>query len=490
MRKGTFSVKKAGTNSAAHNSRENAPKYLIGLSPGTQNFYKLFQNDNDFILEAKQLYRNRVGQEMQKAYTISKGKNAGKKVAAQEDNLIQETVLTLQNHQDENDVYSLFEKLKKKYGGHEILEVSVHRDEGHFLKDGIAYYLTKNIIKKDDEYFIKSNPDLKEFDKKVNIQDFEKIYNYHAHVKFSMFDKQLGKTATMQKKDMSERIKFVSDDLGLLFAPEKETSRIKKNVNQVKNEHHAKATQKTKDNYNFREMQKKITSLENASVEDKKELHKLNSQVKNDKATIKELQSKISEYKNSNKSYVKAFREILPKAKSSDEVVEHVKTLKNELQDTKKVLNEELVPKELKTDSTQDMDALKAENKQLKNDIADDFEKSNNFAKEVLELEKVDTRKEYAGSSIIEFFVKKYHEMRAFIKDLITKNEDLEVENRELKEENTSLKIKIITLKSDIELGETSTLEDIANQLNVDEIIDTGLEKPEYKLNSIPKLRQ
>ncbi len=56
-----------------------------------------------------------------------------------------------------------------------------------------------------------------------------------------MFDRETGKSARMQKKDMSERIKFVSDELGLLFAPDQETSRIKKSVNLVKDEHLARA---------------------------------------------------------------------------------------------------------------------------------------------------------------------------------------------------------------------------------------------------------
>ena len=134
MRKGTFSVKKAGSNSAAHNSRENAPKYLIGLESNSENYYELIQSDKDFILEAQQIYKDKIGQSMQKK---------------QIPNLVQETVLTLQKNQDENSVKDLFQKLKNKYGGHELLEVSVHRDEGHFEKDGIAYYPTKNILKKD-----------------------------------------------------------------------------------------------------------------------------------------------------------------------------------------------------------------------------------------------------------------------------------------------------------------------------------------------------
>ena len=229
MRKGTFSVQTANPNSAKHNSRELAPKYLIDTS--AKNYYELLKKDDDFILEAQAIYKEKIKQTMQKK---------------QVENLIQETVLTLQPNQDEKDVKDLFKKLNQKYGGHELLEVAIHRDEGYFLKDDIAYYPTKNILNKNGDWYVCSDNSIKkpkqdDFDRIVNIDEFEKVYNYHAHAKFSMFDRETGKTARMQKKDMSERIKFVSDELGLLFAPDKETSRIKKSVNLVKDEHLARA---------------------------------------------------------------------------------------------------------------------------------------------------------------------------------------------------------------------------------------------------------
>lgn len=375
MRKGTFSVQKTHSNSAAHNSREQAPKYLIGLEKNTQNYYELIQKDDDFILQAQQIYKDKIGQKMQKK---------------QIPNLIQETVLTLKKNQDENDVKKLFKKLHEKFGGHELLEVSVHRDEGYFEKNGIAYYLTKNIIKKNNEYFIKSTPDAKEFDKKININDFTKVYNYHAHAKFSMFDKSLGKTARMQKKDMSNRIKFVSEELGLEFAPEKKTSRIKKAVHQIKDEHYTKAKVQEKLQYNFREYQKRITALQEIDKEQKKQLHKLNSQVKNNKATIEKLESFI-----------------------------------NELQAQNKQKDEQILKLKEKINSTQDMSDLKAYTERELN----------------IKIKKTPTISQYFN-----FFIKK-------IKDLSSKITNLVTENRELQEKNSDLKIKIINLETDIEVN-------------------------------------
>ena len=121
MRKGTFSVQKANSNSAKHNSRELAPKYLIDTS--AKNYYELITPDNEFKNIAQNIYKEKIKQTMQKK---------------QVENLIQETVLTLQPNQDEKDVKDLFKKLNQKYGGHELLEIAIHRDEGYFLKDEIA----------------------------------------------------------------------------------------------------------------------------------------------------------------------------------------------------------------------------------------------------------------------------------------------------------------------------------------------------------------
>ena len=301
MRKGTFSVKKANSNSSKHNSRENAPKYLIGLEFETSNYYELINSDDNFIIEAQNIYKNKIKQSMQKS---------------QVDNLIQETVLTLKPEQNENDVKDLFSKLHKKYGGHEILELSVHRDEGHFVKDEIAYYPTKNILNKNGDWYICSDlniekPKENDFDKKVNIEDYKKVYNYHAHVKFSMFDRELGKSARMQKKDMSERIKFVSDELGLIFSPGID-SRITKSVSQIKDEHlvkaQATAKEQAKSNATIQELKKANAELKaelqtaKAKRPEHAQLEQLNKELtiklKNKDLTIEEMNTKFEELKN------------------------------------------------------------------------------------------------------------------------------------------------------------------------------------------------
>lgn len=233
MRKGTFSVENAKTHSSKHNSRELLPKYLIDNSK--ENYYELIISDDKFIAQAQKRYKEIVKQNMQK-----------KQIPA----LIKETVLTIHEHQNENDIKSLFKKLNEEFGGHHLTELSIHRDEGYFFKDDIAYYPTKNILNKNGNWYICSNTDItkpkkEDFDTKVNINDFEKVFNYHAHAKFSMFDMNTGKTARMHKSQMSKRIKLVSDYLGLDYNPSVDRF-VKKSVNQIKDEHLAIAREKEK----------------------------------------------------------------------------------------------------------------------------------------------------------------------------------------------------------------------------------------------------
>lgn len=292
MRKGTFSVQSASVHSSKHNSREEAPRYLIGLESGKSNYYELIVEDEEFVENAKLKYKECVKQNMQKK---------------QIPGLIKETILTLQEYQNENDVKALFEELNKKYGGHFLTEVSVHRDEGHFVRNDIAYYPTKNILNKENDWYICSDIDIKkpkkdDFDIKVDINEFQKVYNYHAHAKFSMFDMNTGKTARIDKKAMSSRIKFISDYLGLEYGPGKDRY-VTKSVNQIKDEHLAASNEKIRELAKQKDLKLQIAKIreelqkEKATRKDYAALEELNRSLKkkisNKQITIDEMQNEI-----------------------------------------------------------------------------------------------------------------------------------------------------------------------------------------------------
>jgi len=262
-RKASFSVEISSRNSSQHNNRTNSPKYLIGLEENTQNYYtKLngYKDDSQFTQIKAQQYQKVFGQKMQQK---------------QKDSMIKEAVISLEKYHDEKDILLLFKVLGEIYGGHIPLEIAIHKDEGHFLKDGIPYYPTKHIIKKGNTWFTLGddyNVDygdrklpIEFFDTKVDISTFEKIYNYHAHVKFTMIN-MMGntptfhqdenqkpqsnhneiteqdklRTAKMTKKMMQTRLKVVANQLNMHYAPNLKTSRIKKSIGQAKEDHEAK----------------------------------------------------------------------------------------------------------------------------------------------------------------------------------------------------------------------------------------------------------
>lgn len=292
-RSATFSVTAAGSHSSAHNSREEKPKYLIGTSLGSENVYDLRHSDADFLALAEAKYKETTGQKMQQK---------------QKDALIKETVLSLEAHHAAADVQKVFDELAVKYGGHYITELSIHRDEGHFEdENGITYYPTKDILQKEDGWYIvplaesinhapEYRPKAEEFSEKVDIDKFKPVHNVHAHVKFSMFDLDTGKTGRMQHKDLNDRIRTAARVLKLEYNPEKKNDK-RVTVADTKAQHKAVRNEKVRNflehghtleaknreaeqlRYNFREMQKQISALEALNAEQKKELHRLNTEI-------------------------------------------------------------------------------------------------------------------------------------------------------------------------------------------------------------------
>jgi hypothetical protein len=238
----TFSVLKASAHSSAHNSREDNPEYLIGTKEGAENSYDLRHSDSDFLELAKVKYQEGTGQKMQQK---------------QIDALIKETVLSLEDHHTEADVQKVFDTLNEKYGGHYITELSIHKDEGHFEdKNGVTYYPTKDILQKEDGWYIvplaqslEMKPSYKpkehEFSEKVDINDFKPMHNIHAHVKFSMFDLNTGKTGRMKHNELNDRIKTAAKVLGLEYNPEK-GSKKRTPVDQIKTQYKAVRNEKIK----------------------------------------------------------------------------------------------------------------------------------------------------------------------------------------------------------------------------------------------------
>ncbi len=176
MRKGSFSVEKVTSFTIDHNTRKSKPRYLIGLE-NRDNIYEEYYTYDDFQELAEKRYQEVVKQKMQKS---------------QKENLFEEAVISLEEHHTIDDVKNLFKELKKEFTGHTLINLAIHNDEGHFEKNGIEYYPTKHILKKDDGWYILDEDNLdqiadlekpknEDFKIKVDINDFKRVYNYHAH---------------------------------------------------------------------------------------------------------------------------------------------------------------------------------------------------------------------------------------------------------------------------------------------------------------------
>jgi len=455
MRKGTFSVQNTNANSSKHNSREIPPKYLIDNS--AKNYYELIINDDEFREKAAAKYKDTFKQNMQKAYT----KKDGTKVLAQKDLLIKETVITLKKEQNENDVKALFEELNKKFGGHHLTEVSIHRDEGHFLKDDIAYYPTKNILNKNGEWYICSNTNIQkpkkdDFDKLVNINDFEKVYNYHAHAKFSNFDMTTAKTAKMNKSQMSERIKFVSKFLGLDYAPSKDRH-ITKSVNQIKDEHLARANVKREELAKVRDLNALAKELRAELKENKAtranyaELEQLNkdlkAEIKNKTLTIDELKLKIDDYKQN-------------KAPQAQESIFNDKSIKNR---DKSVLKQSMSDLSKSFEENIKKEVLEVKKGFLKTEKVE----LNTVNKPISFLKAIKTKFNDTFEKLVELAKKEAY--KYFEKELKAKDATIqELKERNLKLTNTAFtqekKIKSFTKQQEIEI-ESNAMNMIKNSM-------------------------
>lgn len=335
MRKASFSVEKATSNTDAHNTREHPPKYLLGCEEGKENEYIKFYDYDNFRELAETRYVEVNKQKMQQK---------------QKDNMFEEALISMEEHHTKDDIIKLFEALNKKYTGHTLINLAIHRDEGHFLKDGIEYYPAMHILQKDDGWYTLDENDTEilealkdkdfkpkneDFKIKVDINDFTKVYNYHAHAVFSRFDLELGKNARFDKKTMSERYKFVAEEMQMKYAPS-ENRLIKKSIGQHKTD---------------------LSATRNAKLVIKKELENEHQK------EIEQLKSQIQELKNENKN----LKTQNTKLKNANETL---KFDKKELEEQLKKLNAELREKLKENGAVRaDYAQLEALNKELKEEL-------------------------------------------------------------------------------------------------------------------------
>ena len=222
--KSSFHSQTGTKHSLEHMNRKSKVTYLL-VHDSKVNENKSYENIEQFKEQAEKIYKEKIGQKIQ-----PKAK----------ENLIKEAVLNTKPNTTIEDIENTFKNLNKRFSGHHILATSIHRDEGVFidtkydLKDleYTAYNLSWKHINLDKDvtnevidyapnrniFYNQADKNWyfdKQYENKADISEFQQKINYHAHVLYSNFNKDTGKTARLDRNDMRELQTIVADSLGM-----------------------------------------------------------------------------------------------------------------------------------------------------------------------------------------------------------------------------------------------------------------------------------
>jgi uncharacterized membrane-anchored protein YhcB (DUF1043 family) len=168
---------KSGSSPFAHNDRsENEKNYIIGSDDKQRNEFDQHALDaekfyKELRAEAEINYRKKVGQKMQ----IKKGNDHW------------EAVINLKRNHTILDVQKVAQYLEKETG-FTAVQISVHKDEGHFMIDGKKHSPSETIHKdKKGKWFFD-----RAFKEPVDMSKAKKIYNNHAHINFFTLQRKTG----------------------------------------------------------------------------------------------------------------------------------------------------------------------------------------------------------------------------------------------------------------------------------------------------------
>ncbi len=399
---------------------------------------------------------------------------------------IREAVVNLNENHKMEDLINLSQMLENDYQM-KVLHIAIHRDEGHIDKDG-----------------------------KENI-------NYHAHLVFHNYDFDKHITIKRDKEVMRKLQTDVAKTLGMerglensqavrldhrqykraMQEVEVKTKELKKENEVLKEEN-----QELKK-YDFKEMQKKITQLEELNSSQKKELHQLNSQVKNNKAEYDELLKKIDTLTVENKDLKSLTSTLAAESVSNFEEAEKQKEKVKALETQNKSLQEEIKQKPIQSIEVNQIEVLNYS--KAESDLSQDFYsmiekrefKTGLMSKEDFTVvKKIEVGKPNILEVMKAHFKKMYQSMSEKIKSLTFDNSKLRSENTDLKRENLKLTTEINKYKTLSLTGEKkeTALDKIvsnydkmkAKELDLKEILqgskkDLEQEKPKAKEEIKPK---
>ena len=221
----------------------------------------------------------------------------------------------------------MFEDLKAEFGGFEIFDIAVHKDEGYFYntEEELEYRPNADIFynEKDKQFYLN-----KELTNIANMDLFEKRHNYHSHILFTKFDKEKGKNAQLKRADMRKMQTIVAKSLGMQRGEEFSKAK-RQNHWQIKQQADIKRSVK-------KEYQEEINKVLIKQKELKAEIKKLKEELQKQGATRADY-AQLVELNRDLKAKIKA------KKLTREELRESFNKLKEELITDKKEELEKLI---------------------------------------------------------------------------------------------------------------------------------------------------
>ncbi len=278
-----------------------------------------------------------------------------------------------------------------------------------------------------------------------------------------MFDRSLGKSARMNRTQMSERIKFVSNYLGLDYAPGV-NRRVTKSVNQIKDEHLAAANTKRLELAKVKDLKAEVKKLKTEiklTQTNHKELRifekELHSKIKAKDLSIEDMQHQVATLKNTilqekkEKEHFKSVVEL--------KVIENIdtKNVINALQEQKDTLEVKVHDLEEKIVSRPNMKQYEAQKQEIKTTNSDFREIHAYFD---MPKEEIKTQK-----GVFAWIKTKFIELKDRILGLEDENKKLKTQNEELKSELQSKETTILGLENANKLQEWE-IEELKEKIN------------------------
>ncbi len=343
MAKASINIQVASGNSEKHMDRESKTTYL--LDPDSKkNEYKTFKSSKEFLVAAKVAAKEKTGRSMQKLA---------------EKNFVQEAVLNLEENHTLDDVKKVFDNLKEEFGGFEVFKIAVHKDEGYFYHktEELEYRPNRDIFynEKDKTFYLDKN-----HTKEADLNQFEKRYNYHAHVLFTKFDMNKGKNARLNRSDMRKVQTITAKALGMERGQEFSKAKRKshwqlKEAYDIKRDTKKEILAKQKDLDKLKkEVRAEMVAEGGYTKEDYQALNKqfkeLKEQVKAKDLTISDLKKEVNRWKHDAMNW--------SEAKTYKELYEDTKKENLELKEQNKALEAKISPKEYQSIGKEEKTAL------------------------------------------------------------------------------------------------------------------------------------